>query len=62
MIGSSPQFPALKEWQKMSESEQDTLINKMAAVRRRNSRIFIALFCATFGAAIAAALCAVGWL
>jgi hypothetical protein len=62
MIGSSPQFPALSEWQKMSESEQDTLINKMEAVRRRNSRIFIAFFFATFGAAIAAALCAVGWL
>jgi hypothetical protein len=41
--GYSPHFPALNEWQKMSESEQGTLINKMEAVRRQNSRIFIAL-------------------
>jgi hypothetical protein len=61
-MGYSPHFPTLNEWQKMSESEKGTLINRMEAIRRRSTRIFMALFCAIFGAAIAAALSAVGWL
>ena len=40
MIGSTPPFPAFDAWEKMSESEQDALIARMEAVRRRNSRIY----------------------
>ena len=55
MTGSAPSFPAFDEWQKMSESEQDALIDRMEAVRRRQTlkvRILIGLACAAAVAAI----------
>ena len=29
MIGSAPQFPAIVDWQKMTETEQDALLARM---------------------------------
>ncbi len=56
MIGSTPPFPAFDEWEKMSESEQDALIARMEAVRRRNSRIYRILVWAMPAAAISVPL------
>jgi hypothetical protein len=33
----APPFPALDDWQRMSEPEQDALLARMEAARRRNT-------------------------
>jgi hypothetical protein len=55
MIGSAPQFPAIDDWQKMSETEQDALLARMEAARRRVAllyRLLIAIACTAAGAGI----------
>jgi len=55
MIGVTPRFPAFDDWQKMSERDQDALISRMEAARRRGTliyRLLIALACTVVGAAI----------
>jgi hypothetical protein len=37
MIGSAPRFPAFEDWEKMTEQEQDALLGRMEAARRRKS-------------------------
>ena len=50
MLGSAPRFPALHIWQNMSESEQDALIAKIEAARRRRPlAIRLAIFLAGIG-------------
>jgi len=59
MIGSTPQFPAIDDWQKMSERDQDALISRMEAARRRASvlrRLMVGTACAAVAAAIGFAL------
>lgn len=58
MKGSTPQFPAFDDWQRMSETEQDALLSRMEAARRRGAiayRLLVALACAG-AVAIAVAL------
>lgn len=45
MLGAVPSFPPIDTWTKMSESEQDALIQAMEASRRRRSRLAIAIAC-----------------
>ena len=37
MMGASPRFPAFEDWTKLTESEQDALLSRMEAARRRKS-------------------------
>ncbi len=37
MIGSAPRFPTFEDWEKMTEQEQDALLGRMEAARRRKS-------------------------
>jgi hypothetical protein len=37
MIGARPQFPAIDDWQRMSETEQDALLARMETARRRSA-------------------------
>ena len=37
MIGSAPRFPAFEDWENMTEHEQDQLLGRMDAARRRKS-------------------------
>jgi len=48
-MSRSPSFPAFDEWQKMSEREQDALLDGLEAVKRRGAlatRFLIGLGCA----------------
>ena len=59
MIGATPQFPAIDDWQKMSETEQDALLARMESARRRGAllyRLLIALACTAAGAGIVLAI------
>lgn len=59
MIGATPQFPAIDDWQKMSEAEQDALLARMESARRRGAlfyRLLIALACTAAGAGIVLAI------
>ena len=59
MIGATPQFPAIDDWQKMSETEQDALLARMETARRRGAllyRLLIALTCTAAGAGIVTAV------
>ena len=59
MIGATPQFPAIDDWQRMSETEQDALLARMETARRRSAllyRLAIALTCAIVGAGIVLAI------
>lgn len=56
-------FPAFAEWQKMSESEQDALLDALEAGRRRGrlaTRLMIGLAGTAAIAAIGGALLALG--
>jgi hypothetical protein len=37
MLFAAPKFPALNDWRRMSEGEQDALIGKMEATKRRKT-------------------------
>ena len=55
MIGSAPQFLAIDDWQKMSETEQDALLARMETAQRRGIllyRLAIAMACMAAGAGI----------
>ena len=52
MLGANPSFPPIETWQKMSESEQDALIQVIETSRRRRSRFVIALACVSLCTAI----------
>jgi hypothetical protein len=59
MPRSQPQFPTLEVWQKMDESQQDALIDRIEEVRQRKAlgyRILIAFGCAMLGVALYLAL------
>ena len=59
MTKPMPSFPAFDEWQRMSEREQDALIDKIETVRgrsRRNYRIVAGLVCAILMGALGVAL------
>ena len=59
MPRAAPSFPAFDEWQKMSEGEQDALLDALEAVQRRGSlytRLLVALACAGLAAAVGGAL------
>ena len=45
MMRSAPRFPAIDEWARMSEVEQDTLIARIEAARRWKLRRGYALAC-----------------
>lgn len=48
MLFATPRFPALDDWRRMSEREQDALIGKIEAAKRRKTllrRGAIALVC-----------------
>ena len=53
MLGAIPSFPPIETWQKMSESDQDALIQAIEISRRRRVRLAIALACIGLCAAIA---------
>jgi hypothetical protein len=53
MMRSAPRFPALDEWARMSEVEQDTLIARIEAARRWKSRRGYALACGILLVALA---------
>jgi hypothetical protein len=63
MIGATPQFPAIDDWQKMSETEQDALLARMESARRRGALLnwlLIALACMAAGAGIVLAILKMG--
>jgi hypothetical protein len=48
MAPPMPQFPALDAWQNMDESQQDALIERIAAAQRRRvlaGRLLVGLVC-----------------
>jgi hypothetical protein len=45
MMRSAPRFPAIDEWARMSEVEQDTLIARIEAARRSKLRCGYSLAC-----------------
>lgn len=53
MLGTNPSFPPIATWQKMSESEQDALIQSMEISHRRRLRLAIALACIGLCASLA---------
>ena len=59
MAPPMPQFPALEAWQNMDESQQDALIERIAAAQRRRvlaGRLLIGSVCAALGFALYLAL------
>jgi hypothetical protein len=57
MFGPAPRFPAFEAWQNMSEGEQDSLLARMEAARRRKTLV-LRMALALAGAAAAAGLIA----
>ena len=53
-----PTFPAFDEWQHMSETEQDALLDRFEAEQRRSSLVKQALAGFAFAAVVAAGLAA----
>jgi hypothetical protein len=53
-----PTFPAFDEWQHLSETEQDALLDRFEAEQRRTSVIRLALAGFAFVAVVAAGLAA----
>ena len=50
MSRPAPSFPAFEDWKRMSEREQDALLDRLEATKRRRtrgSRLLMALGCAT---------------
>ena len=59
MIGATPQFPAIDDWQKMSATEQDALLARIESARRRSAllyRLLIAFACTAAGAGVVLAI------
>ena len=56
MLSSTPAFPAIEQWQAMSEAEQDALIGRLEAARRRR-RGLLRLVVGLAGTMAAAAIC-----
>jgi hypothetical protein len=55
MPRAAPSFPAFDEWQKMSESEQDALLDALEAGQRRG-RLAMRLLTGVVGSAAIAAI------
>ncbi len=58
MSRATPVFPAFDEWQKLTESEQDALLDQFESAQRRSSLVsrgFAALAC-TAGLAVGVVL------
>ena len=47
MLTTKPGIPALDEWTRMSEQQQDALIARMEKVRRRRRWLLWAVLCAS---------------
>ena len=56
MMRPAPSFPAFDEWQSMSESEQDALLDRLETKRRGS--IFKRAVAGLLGVAVCAAICA----
>ena len=59
MIGAPQRFPAFDDWAKMTEPEQDALLARMEAARRR--RLWLLSATAVVGAATAAYIAFAIW-
>ena len=57
MSQPAPSFPAFDEWEKMSESEQDALLDRMETTKQRGS-IIKHVVMVLLGVAVCAATCA----
>jgi hypothetical protein len=55
MPRAAPSFPAFDEWQRMSESEQDALLDSLEAGQRRG-RLAMLLLTGAVGTAVIAAI------
>jgi hypothetical protein len=60
MIGAPQRFPAFEDWTRMTEPEQDALLARMEAGRRR--RLSLLWATGVVGAAIAAYIAFALWL
>ena len=60
MIGAPQRFPAIEDWTKMTELEQDALLSHLEAARRR--RLLQLWAAAVAGAAAAAYIASAIWL
>lgn len=61
MPRAAPSFPAFDEWQKMSEMEQDALLEALEAAQRRGplmTRVLVALGLAGVTAAVSGGMLA----
>ena len=47
MLTNKPSFPALDEWTRMSEQQQDALLARMERVRHRRYWILWSVLCAS---------------
>lgn len=56
MTQPAPSFPAFDEWEKMSESEQDALLDRLETKQR--GPIFKRVVVGLLGVAVCAAICA----
>lgn len=56
MTQPAPSFPAFDEWEKMSESEQDALLDRLETKRRGS--LFKWVAAGLLGVAVCAAICA----
>ena len=63
MPRSTPSFPAFDNWQQMSETEQDALLDRLETSKRRRARItrlLVGVAAAALAAFIAGALLVFG--
>ncbi len=61
MSQPTPSFPAFDEWQKMSESEQDALLDRLETANERGSTIWhvlVGMLCVAACAVVGAVLLA----
>jgi hypothetical protein len=59
MSQPAPLFPAFDEWQKMSEQDQDALLDRLETAKQRGSlvkHVLIVLLCSAACAAVGAVL------
>ena len=60
MIGAAQRFPAFEDWAKMTELEQDALLSRIEAARRR--KLLLLWAAAVAGTATAAYIAFAIWL
>jgi hypothetical protein len=60
---SAPSFPAFEDWKRMSEREQDALLDRLEAARRRGARtvrLLVVVAAVTVALAVALVLFTLG--